>query len=362
MKLKFKGSTKVDHPTQEHGIKIPYTGPKRVSYQFRWYLLLVIAFSPVCILAWFYLVPQFKVEAVGIVTSEPLVISAPSSGTVEKVEVLLGELVKQDQKLLELYNFELSGQYQEVNRQLLSLTQQKTPFTDDILSQLETRKTVAKHGVERQQDLLDKYKEYQKRGVVPVSNLASAVAALNAAELNLEQTKVDILREKERQDMERLYGLKGQRYQQLTIEFARLSALNQSLTVNTPFAGRVNDVFVQEGQYVVVNEPLFSVVTEKTVKVHGYLAPKYLEYSKIGQKAVVKLPNGKRFDAVINEYTELTSKIPPQLSGPFEGQKAALKLILKISLPAEYQIEGLPVTILFERQAVSRISDLWTKG
>lgn len=361
MKLHFNSTAKVNNPNEEKGIKVPYAGAKRTSHKLRWYFLILIALSPICIVAWIYLVPQLKVEAVGIITTEPLLIKAPSKGTIEFVDVNLGDSVMKDEILLTLYNPELTGQYQEVDRQILNLTQQQIPFSKTIMTQLEQRKRVAKEGVERQQELLNTYKDYKSRGIVPVSDLASAIAAFNSAQLSYEQTKVDILREKERQEMERLYGLKGQRYQDLSIEFAKLSALQQNLVVKTPFSGNINDIFVQDGQFVDQNSSLFSVDTGRELRVHAYLAPKFLEYSKIGQKATVKLPNGKKFDAVINEYTELTSKIPPQLSGPFEGEKAALKLILQVDIPAEYHIEGLPVEIQFDRITMKGMSDLFAK-
>ena len=47
---------------------------------------------------------------------------------------------------------------------------------------------------------------------------------------------------------------------------------------------------------------------------------------------------------------ELAGKLPAQLAAPFEGEKATLKVALSLDdkLPPNLQVEGLPVTVLFD--------------
>ncbi|WP_434938522.1 hypothetical protein ACRWQN_14530 [Shewanella sp. HL-SH8] len=82
----------------------------------------------------------------------------------------------------------------------------------------------------------------------------------------------------------------------------------------------------------------------------AYLAPKYFSHAQIGQQATIKLPDGSKLRAKISEPTELVSRLPQQLSGPFEGDKAVLKIILTLDDSLPVSIEGLPVEVIFYYQ------------
>ena len=77
--------------------------------------------------------------------------------------------------------------------------------------------------------------------------------------------------------------------------------------------------------------------------------PQYIEEVQQGEHAVIKFSSGETFDAIVGREVELADKIPPQLAGPFEGQKSMLKvkLTLEEELPDKLKVEGLPVTVVF---------------
>jgi len=79
-----------------------------------------------------------------------------------------------------------------------------------------------------------------------------------------------------------------------------------------------------------------------------YLAPEYLDYVAQGQLASVKLPNGTLIRAEIKEPTQLVGKVPKQLSGPFDGDKPALKVTLALHQHLPLAIEGVPVEVSFD--------------
>ena len=354
MKIRFNGSTKSENPQVEKGLNVAYAGSKRAAYQFRWYLLVLLVTSPIALVLWLFLFPKVSIVAPGIVTSEPLTIRAPYDGVIKSVHVSKAMNVEQAQDLIILSNTELEAQYNEINRQMMMLYTQQMPQSQIILSQLEQRKKVAKQGVQRQKELLEKYESFKQKGVIPAADLASAVNAYNAAQMAYEQTKVDISREKERQELERRFGLKGQRYNDLSYEFSRLAALKQSLFIKTDNAGRIEDVLVQTGDRVTAGQPLLLIDTQKESKVVAYLDPKHLEYSNIGQEAQIRFPDGTKLNAKISEPTELTSRLPSFLMGPFEGEKTALKITLSLPIPNHFQVEGLPIDVRFKHQKIEQ--------
>ncbi|MEW6999460.1 hypothetical protein AADZ86_17365 [Colwelliaceae bacterium BS250] len=72
-----------------------------------------------------------------------------------------------------------------------------------------------------------------------------------------------------------------------------------------------------------------------------------MDYIKVGQTAIIELPNGDKYRGTINEPAQFTQKLPAILSGPFEANKAAIKVTLDITPAPTVMPEGLPVTVRF---------------
>jgi len=82
----------------------------------------------------------------------------------------------------------------------------------------------------------------------------------------------------------------------------------------------------------------------------AYLSPKYGKYARKGQKAVVKLPNGETLQAKVNTDSNLTKRLPADLSSPIGSRDLMLLVSLELESPLpDFQwVDGLPVSVRFQ--------------
>lgn len=339
MKVTYQAAAKAQQPTRDQGLKVDYAPAKRGGMKWRWYLLLLLVIAPVVLLLWVLLRPSLFVLAPGILTSEPLEMRAMQKGRLLELSVQSGSRVDAGQ----------DASIDELQRQLAELTPPSLEQDLAILGQLEQRVLVAEQGVKRQDELLSQFESFRKQGVVPTADMAAVMQAHTSARMALEQARAELLQQRQLQQQEREAGVIAQSRNSLLLKLAELQAKRQQLTIQAPFAGRVADVLVQQGETIAEQQPMLWLSGRAQPVVVCYLAPKYLNYVAQGQQASVKLPNGTRIRAEIKEPTELVGKVPKQLSGPFDGDKPALKVTLALHQSLPLAIEGVPVEVSFDR-------------
>ncbi|AXQ14563.1 HlyD family secretion protein [Shewanella algae] len=339
MKVTYQAAAKAQQPTRDQGLKVDYGPAKRGGMKWRWYLLLLLVIAPVVLLLWVLLRPSLFVLAPGILTSEPLEMRAMQKGRLLELSVQPGSRVDAG----------LDASIDELQRQLAELTPPSLEQDLAILGQLEQRVLVAEQGVKRQDELLSQFESFRKQGVVPTADMAAVMQAHTSARMALEQARAELLQQRQLQQQEREAGVIAQSRNSLLLKLAELQAKRQQLTIQAPFAGRVADVLVQQGETIAEQQPMLWLSGRAQPVVVCYLAPKYLNYVAQGQQASVKLPNGTRIRAEIKEPTELVGKVPKQLSGPFDGDKPALKVTLALHQSLPLAIEGVPVEVSFDR-------------
>ncbi|GAB1058934.1 HlyD family secretion protein [Shewanella algae] len=339
MKVTYQAAAKAQQPTRDQGLKVDYAPAKRGGMKWRWYLLLLLVIAPVVLLLWVLLRPSLFVLAPGILTSEPLEMRAMQKGRLLELSVQPGSRVDAG----------LDASIDELQRQLAELTPPSLEQDLAILGQLEQRVLVAEQGVKRQDELLSQFESFRKQGVVPTADMAAVMQAHTSARMALEQARAELLQQRQLQQQERDAGVIAQSRNSLLLKLAELQAKRQQLTIQAPFAGRVADVLVQQGETIAEQQPMLWLSGRAQPVVVCYLAPKYLNYVAQGQQASVKLPNGTRIRAEIKEPTELVGKVPKQLSGPFDGDKPALKVTLALHQSLPLAIEGVPVEVSFDR-------------
>ncbi|MBO2694803.1 HlyD family secretion protein [Shewanella algae] len=349
MKVTYQAAAKAQQPTRDQGLKVDYAPAKRGGMKWRWYLLLLLVIAPVVLLLWVLLRPSLFVLAPGILTSEPLEMRAMQKGRLLELSVQPGSRVDAGQALGRIADAGLDASIDELQRQLAELTPPSLEQDLAILGQLEQRVLVAEQGVKRQDELLSQFESFRKQGVVPTADMAAVMQAHTSARMALEQARAELLQQRQLQQQEREAGVIAQSRNSLLLKLAELQAKRQQLTIQAPFAGRVADVLVQQGETIAEQQPMLWLSGRAQPVVVCYLAPMYLNYVAQGQQASVKLPNGTRIRAEIKEPTELVGKVPKQLSGPFDGDKPALKVTLALHQSLPLAIEGVPVEVSFDR-------------
>ena len=117
-----------------------------------------------------------------------------------------------------------------------------------------------------------------------------------------------------------------------------------------PYDGRIIDIFANEGESISTGTPLYLLGKSDKISVIVYLSPKYAKYARKGQEAIVKLPDGKSLKAKVNMDTNLTRRLPADLSSPIGSRSLMLIVNLDIEsqLPDIHWIDGLPVKVRFK--------------
>jgi multidrug resistance efflux pump len=348
MNINFNRIEKSKTPKSEDGFKVEYDAPKRNTQQLRWYLLLITVLAPVALVLWLLLKPYFFILAPGIITTEPLEIRSGSKGIVQSIDATEGQVVESSQKLITLVDADINAHINELESQLAQLQDPVMEFDQGIITQLKNRITIAKEGSKKQAELLTIFEGFQKKGVIPAIEMAAALQVFTASKMTHEQATVDLMKEQQRQKLESVAGTIAKAKNQLQVDLVRLNAKKASLEIRSPLQSRVVDILVQLGEQISDNQPLALISGRPQPVILVFLNPKYLDHVFIGQKARFKLPIGEKISATITEPTELVSKIPQQRSGPFDGEKSALKVTLSPNKKLSQTIEGIPVEVTFD--------------
>lgn len=342
MNIKFH-LDKQRNPAQHGGIKINYGAGKRVAFRLRWYLILFLIISPVLIFVWYITKDKVVVASPGLLTTEPLNIQASQDAVISAVNVRQGQSAKQGHVLISLDKPVLQAEIKQLENNISSL--EKT-LTDDWVKQetlLKQKIDIADADLREKSALYQKYMNFNQDGLLQLEQWANVSQLRMNAELLLLESNRNLYA----LNQDKISGSAAQYLNELKLRLQLLKARQAELQVVAPMDGEVKDVLVQPGMTVRSGDALMLYAIRSQPVVVAYLTPSDVQFSAIGQQATVSLPDGETIVATVSEPTKITEKVPAQLAGPFENNKAALKVVLTLEhMPAQV-IEGLSVSVRF---------------
>ncbi|WP_299013160.1 HlyD family efflux transporter periplasmic adaptor subunit [uncultured Photobacterium sp.] len=348
MKVTFN-SPKQQDATKDEGVKVPYAPARRVAFSFRWYLILILTFSPVVLLLWYVGRDWLITTAPGIVTTEPQLVVASGEGQVDDVFVLVGDDVEAGTPLMRVNSPLLRAGISERRFQLSQLLFDWKSYNQAKMAALDEEIKIAREGAENQELVFKEYEKYKKQRLVSSADFAAVLQIRTQSQLSYQQAL-----ERKIDEMRKIQELASSGPQSIALNEIRreLAELESSLTQLQPVAfsqGRIVDVLIKPGDWVFEETPLLLIATANEYQVNAYVLPKHIEKVQQDNKAVIEFSSGEAVKARVGRGVELADKIPRQLAGPFEGQKSMLKvkLILEEPLPDKLKVEGLPVMVRF---------------
>jgi multidrug resistance efflux pump len=342
MKVTFRPS-KSYKPTEDQGFNVGYGAVKRTGYAIRWYFIVFVIVSPILGFTWYGASKTLLVTATGILTSEPLNLKAIEAGTVRSVSVKPGQYVQVGQHILTIDSPVLTGR-EKLLQKSITLLQKDNSTAQARYLELGQQKINTTHAnLSTQMEFDVQHKAYKDKGIIPLSDQIQLQIAQTDARLMLLNARQEYHTGKGRF----LSGPSAQGILSLVQELNQIESRIQQLKIESPHAAVINDLFVQNGEYVSAGQEVASISSRVAPVVIAYINPSDMDYSVIGQTATVTFPNNDTFNAIIEEPTHLADKIPAALASPFDGTKSALKVILTLQEPIDKMIEGLPVHIRF---------------
>ncbi len=208
---------------------------------------------------------------------------------------------------------------------------------------LKEKINIANVDLKEKTTLYHKYMVLNKSGLLQLQEWANVSQLKNNAEFLLLESNQNL----HALNQEKISGTAAQYLNELKLRLQLLKTSESELQITAPMQGEVKDVLVQTGMTVRSGDPLLLYAVRSQPVVVAYLSPSDVLFSVIGQQATVTLPSGETIDATVSEPTKITEKVPAQLVGPFEGNKAAPKVVLKLKHMPHQVIEGLSVSVRF---------------
>ena len=350
MKVKFQ-MNKQKSPQSERGMKVAYGEAKRTGYRLRWFALLGLILLPVIFVAYYIVKPQVFTIASGVVSYEPISIKSPRESVVESVYFEVGDTFSNGEFLVQLQNSVLEDEIEYLEQQIRALKAYSQQRADNFVDLYLSAQRDANKNLQEIEKIKREFEAFNKEGLVSTGDYAAILNNYYAAQERKSKAALDLALARQNEADEQYVGSLANITRQLELELNGKRSQKRELLISAPFDGHVIDVLGQRGERLQSQTDIITVAESSArVRVVAYLDPKHSDKALLARKVTVRLPNGSRLNAHVSSPTELASKLPIQLSKPFEGQKALLEVLLTIDEPLpsrEELIEGMPVEVYF---------------
>ncbi|ASI92726.1 HlyD family secretion protein [Vibrio mediterranei] len=350
MKVTFQ-INKQKSPQKERGMNVAYGEAKRTGYRLRWFALLAIVIFPVAVALYYLVKPQVFTIAQGVVSYEPVSISAPQESVVESLFFEVGDSFSQGQFLLQLQNRVLDDEISFLQGQIYELASYAQRRGKDLSSMYAASEMEAQKNLNEIEKIKREFQKFNNEGLVSTGDYASVLNNYYSAQSLKSKASLELVLAKLEEADEQYVGSITNIIRQLKQELNRKQSQKRALLISAPFDGHVIDVIAKRGERFEAHMELITIAPDTDqVKVVAYLDSKHIDKAKVSSRVTVKLPNGEKLNAHVSSPTELASKLPIQLSKPFEGQQALLEVVLTIDEPVpprEELIQGMPVEVYF---------------
>jgi multidrug resistance efflux pump len=352
MRVTFDPPKKKD-ATSDDGIRVGYAPAKRLAFRLRWYAILLLTFTPVIISIWYLGREWWLVQAPAIITTEPQLVVANGDGFITDVYKKPGQQVLKGEVLMRFDSPTLKANIAGRKARLAELEIDKASAQQEIMAILDARVRIAEDAALEQESIYREYTAYKEGKLVTSSEYLTALLTWTQSRIALEQARAEKIEQELLIREDQLTGPLASSRDTLLKELTEMEAKTRQQQPLAPTTGKVTDVLVQEGDWVFSTTPLALISKLEDPQVIAYVAPKYLPFVETGKAVVVKLPSGEGLSAKVARPVELADSLPSQLAEPFEGDKATLKVTIALDdpLPANLQVEGLPITVFFGHRA-----------
>ena len=342
MKVRFSSPRKPE-PDAEQGIKLPYAPSKRVASKMSWYLVLAIVCTPLLYVVLTAMGSVLIVSEPGHISLGKIEINSKASGEIAVLEVKVGDNVSKGDVLARLRDPRLAAESDRVSSEIeLMLNSINRKSSQRDVDSIEQKLRLA---IENRNFYVDQYEAMKTL----FERRSATRADLNAARVTVQRAKLNVLDYQTQLAELRSTPQKTLKLTQLEAELRALQGREESLIQRAPAAGRVLDIFVRESEVVRVGDGLALIGEPDAAHAVAYIDPKYTRYARLGQTAVVKLPNGETVTAKISSLPEITHRLPSDFARPLglRSMKILAHLELEDNLPQEAKVEGLPVSVRF---------------
>jgi multidrug resistance efflux pump len=321
-------------PDELGGVKIPYVGARVKRHKIVWYLILFAVLSPILLVLTGVLGAWLTLTANGTVFLEQQEIRAAQAGRITQLNVAAGDVVTAGKTLAALDNLELdaAAARNAIERQAAAAARRSaSAHKQSEAEELRVRERLLRYQQDRRATIASLVRE----GAATVAELSAVEVAAAEAELGLMQTRAAAARATGVNTAE--------------VDHDLLESEQRSMTLRSPYGGRILDILAKQGEYVSPGEPLIVLARIDNPRVVAYASPKFAIRLKVGMTATIRFPDRTRTLARIAEPPTLTQRMPADLVDQFglRPMTVVLTLLPSENLSDSQRVQGLPVSIRF---------------
>ena len=347
MKVKFH-LEKNKQPTTDNGMKVLYGNAKRSGYRIRWYAILALVLSPIFAMLYYFFQQYVLTIAPGIITTEPVILTASQDAVVESINIKEGDEVSSNQFLMELKDSALDNDIIFLRHELKKI-KVNNKIKKDNLTYYTLAIDNAKSSFININRIKINYDKYIKEGKVSQVDYAAILGMYSNAQNLVTNANIMYSKAKIDDNQRDIAGAIAGVIRNLNKELVTKLSQYDSLFIRSPYIGNIVEINAVIGQRVKEGDYLATVSSKLPPFVIAYLNPKYIDKAKEGSLVTIILPSGVRLKGEVSLAIKTASKLPTQLAKPFEGTKALLKVKVNIinELNGVSWVEGMPVNVSF---------------
>lgn len=349
MKFSYK-SNKQAEPEKTKHLQVSYAPSKRYFPRFRWYLILLLAASPLVYFIAQVLYGEIVISAPAYVIYDKITVRAQGNGIIEKIYVKDGDPVTAGQILIQLNDKLLDLTIKQTTEQLATVHTISKSNRDIIMQQLAKKRQTAEAELNFANKQMAIINIAHKEGDLGLSDYSAAEAFLSNAMYKLHDVNIQIAHENEKYttDLKTPDGYVSQD-QFLQDQLNQLNLKKLLLTISAPVNSMVLTTLVGPNEYITTGEDLLILVTRSKPYILTYLAPKYMNHATKGTIVKINFANGDTMKGIITEKPKLTGKLPTELVGPIDIQ--SVTILIKIQpidpLTNLNHLDGIPAKVYF---------------
>lgn len=357
MKVTFQTQKQRD-PDKENGVQVPYGPARKHLPRVRWWLILLVVFSPLLYFLSTLVRDISLIEVPGTITFPSQTYRSIAPGLVENVWVKANDVVAEYQPLVQLLDASLDRQISQLEAEQNTLAvwnenrfSQQSPnsFVDFQLEQ-------ARRSLNNQEAHLKSLTRLLEAGAATRGEYLAAEQAMNDALQRVmalhEQQQSQMLRwqNEYRQIAEQRQGYE-QRLSDLNNRLSSLYDQRADLSIRSTGAGQVLNVMVVKGEAVGPGTPLLEVGNRDRAEIQVYIPVDDIGYAQLGQQGTVSLTSNRSFRAEIVRLPQTAGRSPGEFSGPFRDRATGILAIMAPlnPMPDQLAVNGIPVVVYFDR-------------
>jgi multidrug resistance efflux pump len=307
MKISFQKQDR--DPTVVQGMKVAYAPAKRAAAQWRWYVVLICVSSPLIYFLIKLLLAWLIVSAPGFVSLARIDVNSNASGIIETLHARTGQQVTAGQPLAQLRNADLSTQMALRKAEYNALQSAGGSADAPHLRLARQRERLAGENLATSEAFLKDVVFLRNQGAATLADLNLARERYNRARMEYDQARFELDRLQASGRPATADADAGAALLRVQAQITALADEAHRLTQTAPMAGRVLDLFVVEGAFVSPGTPLLLLGSTDKPYVVAYLPTEHARYARKGQRATVRLADGKRLPAVVRQDATLTKRL-----------------------------------------------------